>query len=65
MTVAVRIRPLSMKEQHLGHRAVVIADNEKVATISKLERIGAVLQSEKGQTHSYEFDRVFWRDHYK
>ena len=59
MTVAVRVRPLSNREIALGHRPVVVAESDIVASISKLERTGAVLQSEKGQMHAYEFDKVF------
>jgi len=62
MTVAVRIRPLSGKEAAAGHRPVVAAESNTVASIAKLERTGAVLQSEKGQMHAYEFDRVFGED---
>jgi kinesin family member 18/19 len=59
MSVAVRVRPLSQKELQIGHRPVVVAESDAKASIAKLERMGAVLQSEKGQMHSYEFDRVF------
>lgn len=59
MTVAVRIRPLSQKELMNGHKPVVFAEGPSTASIAKLERMGAVLQSEKGQMHSYEFDHVF------
>jgi kinesin family protein 18/19 len=60
MTVAIRVRPLSSKEQMNGHRSVVSTlVEENVCNISKLERSGAVLQSEKGQRHGYQYDRVF------
>ena len=59
MTVAVRVRPLSAREYAVGHRPVVMVESDTAASIAKLERMGAVLQSEKGQMHTYEFDRVF------
>lgn len=60
MTVGLRVRPLSGKETANGHRAVVnTVDEDNICSISKLERMGAVLQSERGQIHTYEFDRVF------
>jgi hypothetical protein len=58
MTVAIRVRPLSQKELLLGHQKVVDV-NGKITSITKSQRRDGHLQSEKGQLHSYEFDRCF------
>ncbi|GBG32929.1 Kinesin-like protein 6 [Hondaea fermentalgiana] len=60
MTVCVRTRPLSSTEIERGERSVVRGFCEdKVVRISKEARAGAVLRSEMGAQHEYQFDQVF------
>eukprot|EP00512_Aurantiochytrium_limacinum_P014078 CAMPEP_0171578656 /NCGR_PEP_ID=MMETSP0961-20121227/7983_1 /TAXON_ID=87120 /ORGANISM="Aurantiochytrium limacinum, Strain ATCCMYA-1381" /LENGTH=756 /DNA_ID=CAMNT_0012135005 /DNA_START=918 /DNA_END=3188 /DNA_ORIENTATION=- len=60
MTVCVRTRPLSKTEQDRGERAVVRSFcRDKVVRIHKEARAGAVLRSEMGAQHEYQFDKVF------
>jgi len=63
MMVSVRTRPLSSTETARGERKVVRAFcQDKVVCISKEARQGAVLKSEMGAQHDYQFDRVFGPD---
>jgi len=60
MTVTVRTRPLSKKETRNGQHSVVKTYCEdNIVRISKQARHGAVLRSEMGAQHEYQFDAVF------
>ena len=57
INVYVRTRPLNSDND--GLRIIQTEEENKKVAISKLEKYGATLQSEKGQRHEYVFDDVF------
>jgi kinesin family protein 18/19 len=59
--VCVRIRPLHPSEASSGHRSAVLCSEESPAQvcISKQERNGGVLFSDRGSSHEFAFDAVF------
>lgn len=59
MLVAVRMRPLSMKELQSGQRSCCEVMGDKIVAITKAKKPGAVLKSEMGSVNEYQFDEAF------
>ena len=59
LLVAVRLRPLSGKEQAKGERSCCEVIGSKVVAITKEKKAGAVLKSEMGSVNEYQFDEAF------
>ena len=58
MVVAVRIRPLSQREEQAGHKQCCNILGERIVTISK-DQQAKYLRSQKGSVNEYAFDHAF------